>query len=312
MLIYPRCTGAAGGLDGSRGRMMKLSNHNMEQLLKASPHGIVVADAGRQDLPVTFVNAAMAALLGQPTGQLLGRPLLSLALAGSQGDQAAVMEALASGREYCLALHGVQADGQGMALRLVGLGSGGGRPGLVAGFAEPEKAAARPLTAAAGPRAGEPPLATDRITGLPSEPAMLQILQRACAGPDGASLIMLRVQCLDQYRDTFGRQAADSTLRLISRAIAGSLRRASDRVGRMDSDELLAVVERLPDSSLASLAERICQRVRELCIHHPRSSVSRYMTVAAGTTQAEAGEGTEALLRRLRQSLAQAEATSSG
>jgi len=310
MLIYWHCLQAAGSPDGSRERVKKLSNHHMEQLLKASPHGMVVADAGRQELPVTFVNAAMAALLGQPTGQLLGRPLLSLALAGSQGDQAAIMAALAAGREYCLALHGVQADGQGVALRLVGLGSGGGRPGFVAGFAEAEKEPAR--SPAAGARPPESPLATDRITGLPSEQAMRQILQRACAGPDGASLIMLRVQCLDQYRDTFGRQAADSTLRLISRAIAGSLRRASDRVGRMDTDELLAVVERLPDNNLASLAERICQRVRELCIHHPRSSVSRYVTVAAGITQAEPGEGVEELLRRLQKSLEQAQAAGGG
>jgi len=277
----------------------KLSNHVLGQLLKSSPHGVLVADARQQDLPVIFVNPAMAQLTGKPVGSVLGQPVLLLAKRGPAADEKTLLDGLTAGREYSLSMFGSDNTPSGYALRLVPLAARDGVPEFVAGFAEAEapRVSDRGETASLS---AERPATTDRVTGLPTADSMRPLLEQVCFASESESttIILLEMQAFDVYRDTFGPQAADSTLRLVSRAIAGSLRRASDRVGRMDGARLIAVVEKLGDEDALQLAQRICARVRDLSIHHPRSPVSRYVTVAAGVAHVEPGDTVERLLQR--------------
>jgi len=255
---------------------------------------------------VIFVNPSMAQLIGKPVGELLGLPIMALGSPGDAGEGNAVLEGLAAGKECCLSVSMGKASEAGLTLRLVPLAARDGGPEYVAGFAELAKSPANPLAAARS--AGERPMATDRVTGLPTAESISAVIEEACQGSNGASasIILFEIQAFDAYRNTFGPQAGDSTLRLVSRAIAGSLRRASDRVGRMDKARLIAVVERLGDEDASSLAQRICARVRELCIHHPHSPVSRYVTVAAGVAHVEAGDTVAQVLQRASQELSAA------
>jgi diguanylate cyclase (GGDEF)-like protein len=80
----------------------------------------------------------------------------------------------------------------------------------------------------------------------------------------------------------FGRQGADQAFRRIARVIGGCFRRASDLCGRYDEDQIAALTTGLDLSQAAKLADAVLGRVRDLAIHHPRSSVSRYVTASAG------------------------------
>ena len=80
----------------------------------------------------------------------------------------------------------------------------------------------------------------------------------------------------------FGRPGADQSFRRIARVIGGCFRRASDLCGRFDEDQIAALTTGLDLVQAAKLAEAVLARVRDLAIHHPRSSVSRYVTASAG------------------------------
>jgi diguanylate cyclase (GGDEF)-like protein len=84
------------------------------------------------------------------------------------------------------------------------------------------------------------------------------------------------------YRDVFGRQGSDQSFRRIARVVGGCFRRASDLCGRFDEDQIASLTTGLDLSQASKLAEAVLARVRDLAIHHPRSSVSRYVTVSAG------------------------------
>jgi PleD family two-component response regulator len=52
--------------------------------------------------------------------------------------------------------------------------------------------------------------------------------------------------------------------------------------GRLDEDQVIALTVGMEEPDANRFAESILARVRDLAIHHPRSSVSRYVTVSAG------------------------------
>jgi diguanylate cyclase (GGDEF)-like protein len=96
------------------------------------------------------------------------------------------------------------------------------------------------------------------------------------------TLIAFDLDFFEQYRDVFGRQGADQCFRRIARVVAGCFRRSTDLCGRLDEDQVIALTVGMEEADANKFAESILTRVRDLAIHHPRSSVSRYVTVSAG------------------------------
>jgi diguanylate cyclase (GGDEF)-like protein len=92
-----------------------------------------------------------------------------------------------------------------------------------------------------------------------------------------------------QYREVFGAQGADQCFRRIARVIAGCFRRSTDLCARLDEDQVLALTIGIDGEGAARFAESILARIRDLAIHHPRSSISRYVTVSAGVASAIPG-----------------------
>jgi len=78
----------------------------------------------------------------------------------------------------------------------------------------------------------------------------------------------------------FGRHAADSCLRRVGQAIRRCLRRASDVVGRLDGAELIVLSHASDEDGVTEFATRISTAVRELGLHHPRSTASKFVTVS--------------------------------
>ena len=84
----------------------------------------------------------------------------------------------------------------------------------------------------------------------------------------------------DAYIEVFGRHAADSCLRRVGRAIRRCLRRASDVVGRIDGAEFVVLSHAADEHGVREFAGRISSAVRELGLHHPRSTVAKFVTVS--------------------------------
>lgn len=124
----------------------------------------------------------------------------------------------------------------------------------------------------------------DSVTGLANRETFLEVLDHdwRVAGRESrrVGLIVFEVEALDRYRETFGRQAADSCLRRIAHAIQGSLRRRGDFAARIADRRFAALVGSGESVSVGEFAAAIARRVQDLAIHHPRSPAGRYVTVA--------------------------------
>ena len=117
---------------------------------------------------------------------------------------------------------------------------------------------------------------------------------------DGRSLTLIHIDvdgCRD-YLEVFGRSATENMLRQVGRTIASAMRRTSDVVARLASDEFMLLGVSMEAGRAVEHAEHIAGRVRALAIHHPRSRTGRYLTVSAGVVTAVAGreQGCDALL----------------
>jgi len=129
-------------------------------------------------------------------------------------------------------------------------------------------------------------LRDDKLTGLLRRPYFEDLVKRdwglAQRESRRLSFLVFDLDHFAAYRDVFGRQGADQSFRRIARVIGGCFRRASDLCGRFDEDQIAALTTGLDLSQAAKLADAVLGRVRDLAIHHPRSSVLRYVTASAG------------------------------
>jgi diguanylate cyclase (GGDEF)-like protein len=129
-------------------------------------------------------------------------------------------------------------------------------------------------------------LRDDKLTGLLRRPYFEELVRRdwALAQRESRrlSFVLFDLDCFAHYRDVFGRQGADQAFRRIARVIGGCFRRASDLCGRFDEDQIAALTTGMDLEQASKLADAVLARVRDLAVHHPRSSVSRYVTASAG------------------------------
>jgi diguanylate cyclase (GGDEF)-like protein len=126
----------------------------------------------------------------------------------------------------------------------------------------------------------------DSVTGVLNRRAFDELLQRdwvmARREQRSLSAILLRLDDFADYREVYGRHAADSCLRKVLHAITGSLRRGGDLVARYGDDRFVVLLNGGEEEHVARLADQIAARVRGLSIHHPRSAQGRFMTASYG------------------------------
>lgn len=129
-------------------------------------------------------------------------------------------------------------------------------------------------------------LRDDKLTGLLRRPYFEELVRRdwALAQRESRrlSFLIFDLDCFVQYRDVFGRPGADQAFRRIARVIGGCFRRASDLCGRFDEDQIASLTTGMDLAQASKLAEAVLARVRDLAVHHPRSTISRYVTASAG------------------------------
>ncbi len=124
----------------------------------------------------------------------------------------------------------------------------------------------------------------DPATGLLNGPAFEEIVEHdwAVARREGSSLALVafEIDDFDAYENVFGRHAADTCLRRVSQAIRKFLRRASDVVARTENATICVLSHSSDEQSVDAFAVKIASAVRELGLHHPRSSIARFVTVS--------------------------------
>jgi diguanylate cyclase (GGDEF)-like protein/PAS domain S-box-containing protein len=274
-------------------RMSSVEPNLLKHLVESAPEGVALCEARGGDWPVVFVNPAMEQLTGYSADQIVGRNLRFLQ--ADDRDQEGVHKiknALRDGDACHALIRNYRHDGTMFwnEMRLVPIRADDGQ---ITHFASFHREGATLRTDTREQR--DPSMSTqtmmaylrdDKLTGLLRRPYFEDLVKRdwglAQRESRRLSFLVFDLDHFAAYRDVFGRQGADQSFRRIARVIGGCFRRASDLCGRFDEDQIAALTTGLDLSQAAKLADAVLARVRDLAIHHPRSSILRYVTASAG------------------------------
>jgi diguanylate cyclase (GGDEF)-like protein/PAS domain S-box-containing protein len=291
------------------------------RLLESSPDGMVLIDAENPEHPVIYVNHGFEQLTGYSLADLAGRNLRLLQ--GDDRDQDArhrVREALARMQSCRVLLRNYRKDGTVFwnEMTIVPLVDAAGRVTHFAGHHRDAGERLRidaKLSKDSSSGAHQPTsvaVRDDRLTGLFTLAYLEELLKRdwALAQRENRSIAVfaIDIDALDLYNMTFGRAAGDSAIRRVAHVISGCLRRSSDVTARIDGGSLVAFAPGLTLDQALRIGQTMSERVRELRIHHPRSTVLRYMSVSVGVSAAVPDQDNHpaALLDKSQQQLKQA------
>lgn len=277
----------------------QLSRRILDQILALNSEGIVVADASDPDFPVIYVNPAYEHLTGYSADEVLGSGWRLLEDDVHDPDVLGEIRTAMGRSESCeTTLPDIHKDGTTWLSRVivhplynargdleyylcaqspVPQQSTGGS-GLEVGLLQRELRRARQQIAS-----------MDRIepaTGVFRYEYFLELARRdfrmARRDKRTVSVMMLQVNDLDVYRQTFGSKAADSCLRMVAAQVTGALRRSGDLCGRAGETTLAALVHGQDLDEARELGLRIAENVRGLGLHNPRAQSGRYITISVG------------------------------
>lgn len=263
-------------------------------LVETAPEAVALCEATSGHWHVTYVNPAMEQLTGYKADAMLGRNLRFLqAEDHDQEGLDRIREALRDGSSCRATLRNYRSDGTQFWNEVV-LAPLRNTEGQITHYASFHREAGVTRTEAR-PDARDPSMNTqtmlaylrdDKLTGLLRRPYFEELIKRdwglAQRESRRLSFLVFDLDNYSHYRDVFGRQGSDQSFRRVARVVGGCFRRASDLCGRFDEDQIAALTTGLDLSQASKLAEAVLARVRDLAIHHPRSSVSRYVTASAG------------------------------
>ncbi len=238
-------------------------------VLDLSSEPLAVIRIDQPGWPITYANPAFSRLLknGQRDFEVVLDELLE------RGAAITVSEALRSRSEARLP---VQAGGQSWMLELSLLSGHDGFCAVVLHRDNVHQMRTRRRPADSSRE--------DPVTGLLTEQVFREVVQHdwAVAKRERTrlALLLFRIEEFPDYAATFGAKSANTCLKRVGQAIRRCLRRASDLVARA-GDDAFVVLAHAPDTpAIEAFAEGIAASVVELKMHHPRSSVGRFVTVA--------------------------------
>jgi len=266
--------------------MEPVNRRILEQVLAESAEPVLVVRVDHSEWPVAFSNRAFAAIgteqaEGKPFADVIehmvGRELALEISEAVRSKQETSFPVERGGREFLLMLKPLSLPGENRTTFYAAFWRNGSGSLSTAG-AEVQHALLK------AKRRIRDLSRDDPVTGLLNERAFREVLDHdwavAAREKSALAVVVFSLDDFDAYVDVFGRHASDSCLRRVGQAIRCCLRRASDVVGRLES-ERLAVLSHAPDEhAVQDFAARIATAVRELGMHHPRSRAGRFVTVS--------------------------------
>ena len=127
---------------------------------------------------------------------------------------------------------------------------------------------------------------TDPLTGLPNRRRLTEVLDaewvRALRAGEPIGLAMVDIDNFKKYNDHYGHQGGDECLRLVARAVQGSVR-GTDLVARYGGEEFCIVMPATGADGALLVAERACRAVAELREPHAEAE-SGIVTISVGVT----------------------------
>lgn len=96
------------------------------------------------------------------------------------------------------------------------------------------------------------------------------------------SLMIADIDDFKKYNDNYGHLKGDDILKIVARAIQGSLKHHSDLAARYGGEEFIIVLPGMDEDDAKNLALEVNQAIQGLQIEHKYSSASEYISVSIG------------------------------
>ena len=129
---------------------------------------------------------------------------------------------------------------------------------------------------------------TDPLTGLPNRRRLSDVLEtewlRGLRSREPIALAMIDIDHFKKYNDHYGHQGGDECLRVVARAIQGSVR-ITDLVARYGGEEFCIVMPATDADGARLVAERVRQAVADLSEPHAGTDTA-IVTISVGLTAA--------------------------
>ncbi|MDJ0712009.1 MAG: GGDEF domain-containing protein [Woeseiaceae bacterium] len=273
--------------------MAEIRRKVLEQVLAGTAEPLLVVRTDQPDWPVVLANPAFASIadegvLGQPFADvvenLAGRELALEVSESVRSQQETSFPVESNSREYLLVLKPVRLGDEESASYCAAYWRGstsaaGGDDADMHHALLKAKRRIRDLSR------------DDPVTGLLNGRAFREVFEHdwavAAREKSRLSVVTFTLNEFDAYVEVFGRHAADSCLRRVGQAIRRCLRRASDVVSRPQGACFVALSHASEEEGVREFATQIATAVRELGLHHPRSSSSKFVTVSFEVTVAD-------------------------
>lgn len=143
----------------------------------------------------------------------------------------------------------------------------------------------------------------DMLTQLPNRRHFLESARDAVRRQDTGvcSLALIDIDRLAHINETHGQEMGDRAVKLVA-AVAGSMLRGQDIVGRLGGDQFVILLPDTPQGDAQAVVARMARQILDQQRAWPHTLVS----ISAGLVQLEADEALEPCLQRLTLTLAEA------
>ncbi len=268
------------------------------QVIDGTTEPLLVVRTDQPDWPVVLANPAWSSIsdmetTGEPFADVIealaGRDFALEVSEAVRSQQELSLPVEVNNREFLLVLRPLAAKNEDAVSYFAAYWRGGGNAGA-ARDAEMHHALLK------AKRQIRDLSRDDPVTGLLNGRAFTEVFEHdwavASREKSQLSVVTFRLDEFDAYVEVFGRHASDSCLRRVGQTIRRCLRRASDVVARTDGASFVVLSHASDEDGVREFARRISTAVRELGLHHPRASSSKFVTVTHDVAVSRPGSET--------------------
>jgi diguanylate cyclase (GGDEF)-like protein len=288
--------------------MKSINRKILEQIIAGAAEPVLIVRLDHTDWPVVLTNPAFDAVAEAETAnrpfadvveELLGREIALEISETLRSQQETSYPVELGGREYLFGLRPLFLPNEDTA-RFYAAYLRVGAGNTIAGDSDTHHALLK------AKRKIRNLTREDAVTGLLNGRAFREVLEHDWAvgarEKSTLALVLFTLDEFDAYVEVFGRHAADSCLRRVGQTMRRSLRRASDVAARLDGAQIVVLSHASDEAGVREFAGRISTAIRELGLHHPRSTSGRFVTVShnlSATTAGAKGQTATAFLEDL-------------
>ncbi|KXZ69622.1 GGDEF domain-containing protein [Acinetobacter venetianus] len=126
----------------------------------------------------------------------------------------------------------------------------------------------------------------DALTGLANRRYLDEVLEnewkRAIRHEVPITIMMIDIDFFKLYNDTLGHIQGDQCLRRIAILLGSIASRSGDLAARYGGEEFLLLFSMTDKEQAITQVQRLMELVRSININHPKSSVSKHVTISVG------------------------------